>query len=42
MPSDVFNKYLSEINKTYEGLFPRIMGDLSNVTVGTANKRFCG
>jgi len=26
MTSDVFNKYLNEINKTYEGLFPGIMG----------------
>jgi len=26
MASDVFNKYLNEINKTYEGLFPRNNG----------------
>jgi len=38
MTSDVFNKYLNEINNTYEGIFPKIMGDdLGNVTVGTTN-----
>ncbi|MCK4431614.1 MAG: hypothetical protein KAW19_09980 [Candidatus Aminicenantes bacterium] len=42
MTSDVFKKYLNEINKTYEGLFPRIMcDDLGNVTVGTANNGLC-